>query len=76
MSVGMSLVINIGFWFERIPSVYAGSGRVKSTKSSSKSSSTEGRAGRIQLCLANMAARTILAHGSPSQDNGTIQAPP
>ena len=47
VSVGMSLVINIGFWFERIPSVYAGSGRVKSTKSSSKSSSTEGRAGRF-----------------------------
>lgn len=39
MSVGMSLVINTTFPFERIVSVYAGPKEIKSTGSSSKSSS-------------------------------------
>lgn len=40
VSVGMSLVINTTFPFERIVSVYAGPKQIKSTGSSSKSSST------------------------------------
>ena len=39
VSVGMSLVINTTFPFERIVSVYAGPKEIKSTGSSSKSSS-------------------------------------
>jgi hypothetical protein len=39
VSVGMSLVINTAFPFERIVSVYAGPKEIKSTGSSSKSSS-------------------------------------
>ena len=38
MSVGMSLVISSGFGFDRIPCIYVGSKRRKSTESSSKSS--------------------------------------
>jgi hypothetical protein len=41
-SVGMSLVINTTFPFERIVSVYAGPKEIKSTGSSSKSSSKTG----------------------------------
>ena len=39
MSVGMSLVINTTFAFERIASVYAGPKEIKSTGNSSKNSS-------------------------------------
>jgi hypothetical protein len=47
VSAGMPLVINIGFRFERPPMFKRLSKDAKSTKSSSKSSSTEGDSRRF-----------------------------
>jgi hypothetical protein len=47
VSIGMSLVINIGLDLNESPVFTRVPERAKSTKSTSKSSSTEGRAGRF-----------------------------